>query len=108
MIRNVSSPARARAASMLILLFAYSPAWANHGPGASGGGAATISGEILKSGHFEFELREDYSQFQHFDRAGAIERAMNGGDFDALDHGFFTTASGAYGITEDLQVGASI
>ena len=67
-----------------------------------------ISGETLKPGYFEFELREDYSQFQHFDRAGAVERAIKGGDFDALDHGFFTTASGAYGITEDLQVGASI
>src|SRR5438270_8354461 len=108
MIRNVSSPARARAAAMLILLFAYSPAWANHGPGASGGGAATISGETLKEGHFEFELREDFSQFQRFDRAQAISRAMSGGDFDALDHGFFTMLSGAYGITDDLQIGAGI
>ena len=80
MIRNAPSRARAPSAAMLVLLLTNAPAWANHGPGASGGGAATISGEILKSGHFEFELREDYSQFQHFDRAGAIERAMNGGD----------------------------
>jgi hypothetical protein len=84
------------------------PVRANHGPGASGGGSATISGEVLKPGHFEIELREDYSQFQHFDRNAAIARAMQGGDFDALDHGFFTTLSGAYGITEDLQVGAGI
>jgi Putative MetA-pathway of phenol degradation len=90
------------------MLFTVASARANHGPGASGGGSATISGEVLKPGHFELELREDYSQFQHFDRSAAIARAMQGGDFDALDHGFFTTLSGAYGVTEDFQLGASI
>jgi hypothetical protein len=88
------------------VLVAGSFTLANHGPGASGGGAATISGETLKPGHFEMELREDFSQFQSFTRSQAIERANVGGDFDALDHGFLTTVSGAYGITEDLQVGA--
>lgn len=98
----------AAAVPALIVFIAASVAWANHGPGASGGGASTIAGETLKEGHFEFELREDFSQFQQFDRAAAISRAMSGGDFDALDHGFFTTLSGAYGITDDLQVGAGI
>jgi len=89
-----------------LVLIGGSVAFANHGPGASGGGAATISGETLKPGHFEVELREDFSQFQTFTRNQAIERANIGGDFDALDHGFLTTVSGAFGVMEDFQVGA--
>src|SRR5438552_3500824 len=83
-------------------------ALANHGPGASGGGAFTVSGETLKPGHFEFSLREDFSDFEHFDKADAIQRAKVGGDFDALDHGFITTADLSFGVTENLQIGASI
>lgn len=79
---------------------------ANHGPGASGGGSATISGETLKPNHFEFEVREDYSQFQSFNRSQAEARANVGGDFDALDHGFLTTVSAAYGVIENFQLGA--
>lgn len=81
---------------------------ANHGPGASGGGAFTISGETLKPGSFELSLREDFSDFQHFSRTGAIQRAHEGGDFDALDHGFITSLDAAYGVTEDFQISASI
>jgi len=100
---------RVRGAVLSLFVFLLpSVTRANHGPGASGGGAATISGETVKPGHFEIELREDFSQFQSFDRAHAIARAMQGGDFDALDHGFFTSLSGAYGLTEDLQIGASL
>ena len=89
-------------------LFAPVLALANHGPGASGGGSATISGETLKQNHFELSLREDYAQFEHFDEGSAARRADRGGEFDALDHGFLTTVDGAYGITDDFQIGASI
>src|SRR5205085_10937756 len=81
---------------------------ANHGPGASGGGSSTVSGETLKPGSFELSLREDYSQFQHFSKSAAAQRAIEGGDFDALDHGFLTTVDFAYGLFEDFQIGASI
>jgi hypothetical protein len=81
---------------------------ANHGPGASGGGAATISGETLKENHFELSVREDGSQCDHFTAAAAGPRAARGGDFDALDHGFIHTFDLAYGITDDLQFGGSI
>ena len=77
---------------------------ANHGPGASGGGSATISGETLKPGSFELSLREDFSDFESFSRARATQRALKGGDFDALDHGFITTGELAYGIIENLQI----
>jgi hypothetical protein len=85
-----------------------SVALANHGPGASGGGSATASGETLKPGRFELSIREDYSQFEHFSKTAAIQRANEGGDFDALDHGFLTSVELSYGLIEDLQVNASI
>lgn len=93
--------------SLLTLSFTAA-AYANHGPGASGGGSQTISGETLKTGHFELSLREDYAQFQRFDANAAADRARTGGDFDALRRGFLTTVDGAYGVTNDFQVGATI
>ena len=74
------------------------PAIANHGPGASGGGSATISGETLKPGHFELSLREDFSQFEKFNNAQAAAQARSGGDFDSLDHGFITSVDFALGL----------
>src|SRR3954470_17585055 len=76
---------------LICALACASIARANHGPGASGGGSATASGETLKPGRFELSIREDYSQFEHFSKTAAIQRANEGGDFDALDHGFLTT-----------------
>ena len=102
------APMRHVPALLILLLFHPNLATANHGPGASGGGAFTVSGETLKPGHWELSLREDFSDFEHFDKAHAISRAMTGGDFDALDHGFITTADVSYGVVEDFQVGASI
>src|SRR3989440_12451820 len=92
----------------VVLLLISLPALANHGPGASGGGSSTISGETLKPGHFELSLREDFSQFEKFSNAEAAARARSGGDFDALDHGFLTSLDFAFGIVENLQVGGSI
>src|SRR4051794_36669952 len=101
---------RGAAAVVVTLVFVF---WArvvraNHGPGASGGGSATIAGETLRQGKFELSLREDFTQFEAFDTAAAVARAMDGGSFDALNHGFITTADLAYGITDDLQIGGSI
>jgi hypothetical protein len=98
----------ALAPCLIVLLFFASTSFANHGPGASGGGSATISGETLLPGRFELSLREDYAQFEHFSKSAAENRARAGGDFDALDRGFITSADLAYGVSEDLQIGASI
>src|SRR3954464_9212868 len=95
-------------ALLLTLPFAAPPARANHGPGASGGGSSTVSGEVLKPGAWELALRENYSQFEHFSRSAAIARAEEGGDFDALSYGFLTTLSFAYGVIPDLEVAATI
>jgi outer membrane putative beta-barrel porin/alpha-amylase len=90
------------------LALASTSARASHGPGASGGGSSTISGETLKEGRVDVSLREDFSLFQHFDRQEAEARAARGGSFDSLSHGFVTSLDVAYGITDDLQVDASL
>jgi hypothetical protein len=89
-------------------LVASNRATANHGPGASGGGSATISGETLKPGAFELSLREDYTEFQHFSKADALLRAQQGGDFDALRRSLLTTLELSCGVCEDFQVSAAI
>src|SRR5213082_3449946 len=94
-------------AAVCIITGLAAPALANHGPGASGGGSSTISGETLKPGHFELSLREDFSQFEKFSNAEAAARARSGGDFDALDHGFVTSIDFAIGIVDNFQIGAS-
>jgi hypothetical protein len=103
-------PMRNRAVifSAVTLLAPCPFALANHGPGASGGGSSTISGETLKPGSWELSIREDYTEFEKFSAAQAIARAQQGGDFDALKRGFITTLDIAYGVIDDLQVGGSI
>ncbi len=94
---------------LVLLLLAVAPAaLANHGPGASGGGSATISGETLKPGGLELSLREDFTDFESFSRLGAARRALQGGSFDALDHGFITSLELSYGLLEDLQINLGI
>jgi hypothetical protein len=90
-----------------ILFLAALPFWAyaNHGPGASGGGSATISGETLKPESYELTLREDFAAFEPFSTAQSIARARRGGDFDSLNHGFITSVDLAYGLMPDLQIG---
>jgi hypothetical protein len=90
------------------LLLFIPTTFANHGPGTSGGGSSTASGETLKQGGFDLSVREDYTQFQDISREGAERRALQSGGFDALQHAYITTAGLAYGITDDLQSGAQI
>jgi hypothetical protein len=90
------------------MLCTGAPLRANHGPGTSGGGSSTASGETLKQGRFDLSLREDFTQFEDVSTAGAERRALRSGEFDALDNAVVTTAGVAYGITDDLQISAAI
>jgi hypothetical protein len=91
-----------------IALFGATHVHADHGPGTSGGGASTQSGETLKPGKFSVELREDYTEFEDLS-AGAIEaKATRAGSFDLLDRSFLSTVSISYGIVENLQVSLSL
>jgi hypothetical protein len=84
------------------------PAVANHGPGTSGGGSTTESGETLRAGAFSLTLRSDFTQYDSISRAEAEQHGAASGDFDAIDHTYVQTIALAYGVTDDFQVGASI
>src|SRR4051812_42991617 len=91
-----------------LFLLVAPPALANHGPGTSGGGSSTASGETLKQGKFELSLRDDYTQFENVSRAEAERRALRSGEFDGIDSSNIISGELAYGITDDLQVSAQI
>ena len=91
-----------------LLLGALAPSvHANHGPGTSGGGSSTISGETLRAGGFDLSLRTDLTWYETFTRAEAESQAIQSGEFDAIDRTFVESLSIAYGITDDLQVSAA-
>jgi hypothetical protein len=90
------------------VLFFISTAFANHGPGTSGGGSSTISGETLKQGQFSLDLRFDYTEFEHISRAEAERRALESGGFDALRRAFVYTGTLSYGLLDDLQLSATL
>jgi hypothetical protein len=99
-------PVRSLRAFVLGIL--VGPLLANHGPGTSGGGSSTASGETLKAGGFDFSLRTDLTQYQSFTRPEAANRAIQNGDFDAIDRTFVESFSVAYGVTDDFQIGAQL
>jgi hypothetical protein len=81
---------------------------ADHGPGTSGGGASTQSGETLKPGKFSIELRTDYTEFEHLSSAQIEAKAARAGGFDLLDRSFLSTISASYGVVENFQIGLTI
>lgn len=90
---------------VFIVVLSCAPlARANHGPGTSGGGSATASGETLKAGQFELSLREDYTKFENINAAHAERIALKSGEFDALQESYVTTAALAFGVTDDFQI----
>jgi len=92
----------------LISLFFCASAFANHGPGTSGGGSSTASGETMKQGGAEVTFRLDYTQFEDISKTEAARLAQKAGEFDALSNSVIATIEGAYGITNDFQIGATI
>ena len=81
---------------------------ADHGPGTSGGGASTQSGETLKPGKFSIDLRTDYTEFENLSAAQIEAKAARAGGFDLLDRSFLSTVGVSYGIVEDFQVGLTL
>src|SRR6476620_9166878 len=97
-----------RSAALAALLFSCTPLLANHGPGTSGGGSATVSGETLQQGKWDLALREDYTNFQNIDIDHAERLAAKHGGFDAIQESYITSLVAGYGITDDLQLGLNI
>src|SRR6187401_293600 len=104
--RRRTAPACAVIRAFLVLAAQW--AHADHGPGTSGGGASTQSGETLKPGKFSIEFREDYTEFENLSGATIEAKATRAGSFDLLDRSFLSTVSISYGIVENLQVSLSL
>ena len=67
--------------AILSCIFPISYALANHGPGTSGGGNLTESGETLAEQRFTFSIREDYTNYDNVSRERAEENALKLGEF---------------------------
>jgi hypothetical protein len=84
----------------------------DHGPGTSGGGVATQSGEVMKPGAVSLDFRIDYTQFEQLSENDIRRRTFNVGGashqhFDAARNTALETFSLSYGATENLQIGFS-
>ncbi len=84
------------------------PVAASHGPGTSGGGAETVSGQTLGEGKYSLTLQSSFTDFEHVPRADAEAQAAISGGFDALGEALVTTASYGFGVTDNLQIGADL
>ena len=82
--------------------------FANHGPGTTGGGVSTQSGETIKQGEIIFSLDEAYTNYERVSVRGVEQRAIGSGEFDALGDAFLTNVSMGYGVTDNLQIEGSI
>ena len=96
-----------------LILLAIASVWLNlaradHGPGTSGGGATTQSGETLKPGKIAIDLREDYTEFEELSSGEIEASAQRAGSFDLLDRSFLSSISLSYGIVENFQIGLTI
>ena len=82
--------------------------YADHGPGTSGGGAATQSAETLKPGRFVIDLRTEYTEFENLSGSEVEAKAERAGAFDMLDRSYLHTVAVSYGIVENFQASISI
>lgn len=80
----------------------------NHGPGTTGGGSTTTSGETLRRGGWSFELRSDWTQFEDVSVAEAEAEAIQNGEFDALESSWVNQLVLSYGLTDDLELGLQL
>jgi len=94
--------------ALAIAISIVQPAFANHGPGTSGGGSSTASGETLRAGMVDLDFRFDFTEFQHISRAQAEARAVDSGDFDTIKRAAIGSISLSYGLTDDWQIGAQL
>jgi len=94
----------------IIIFFLSTPSivLANHGPGTSGGGSSTQSAQTLKAGSFTFSVDEIYTNYESINQEQAEEIALTAEEFDAISDAFLTKLNFAYGVSDNLQLEASI
>ncbi len=92
----------------LVSTLALQTARADHGPGTSGGGASTLSGETLKPGKFSADVRWDFTEFKDLSADEVARKAERAGSIDLLDRSSVYGLSLAYGVVENFQLSLSI
>jgi hypothetical protein len=90
------------------ILPAPAPLRWNHGPGTTGGGSTTTSGETLRKGRWSIELRSDWTQFEDVSVAEAEAEAIQDGEFDALESSWVNQLVLAHGLTDDVELGLQL
>lgn len=80
----------------------------NHGPGTSGGGSSTLSGETLAKGKLAWSLRSEFTSYEDTSRAEAEAIALAEGEFDALASAWVNTLALEYGLTDDLELALTL
>jgi len=66
------------------------------------------SGETLRRGQLALGLRTEYTTFDDVSRAEAEAIAGEIGEFDSIESTFVESLSLAYGLTDDLELGAEV
>lgn len=90
------------------LLVSLDSARADHGPGASAAGVATLTAETLSPQAFSIEVREDFTEFDDLDPDDISAKASAAGSIDLLERSFLTTVAAQYGVMDNLQLGLSL
>jgi hypothetical protein len=80
----------------------------NHGPGTTGGGSSTASGETLPRGRFSLALRGDWTHYKDTSVSEAEAAAIANGEFDALGRSWVTQVVLGYGLSDDLELGLQL
>ena len=82
--------------------------YANHGPGTTGSGSSTESGQTLKKDQFIFSIDNTYTDFESLSLEQAEQRALESEEFDALSDAFLTRLNFGFGVSDDFQIDANI
>jgi len=94
--------------SAIAVFLLAAPAWRDHGPGTSGGGLTTVSGETLRPGSVSLSVRIDYTQFDRVSSGDIRERTLDVGGshahFDAVRWSLLETFEVAFGASEGFQL----
>lgn len=97
-------------AILLSLLLLHEPV-RDHGPGTSGGGLLTQSGEVLRPGAYSVSFRSDFTRYQRLsdDQIAAKTMDVDSDEpsFEAIRWALLQTVDLTFGATENLQIGFS-
>lgn len=101
-------PCFVRPAGFLAVLLAASASLAHHGPGTTGGGVSTPSGEVLPAGRTVLEFGWDYTRFEPEGEESIREKTFAVGSddahFDVLSWSLVQTLTLSHGVTDSLQI----